>query len=171
MSVETLKERIRAALGPAVVSTLDDIKAAVADRAAPRARTIYLICDPRDRKSGAWNVKRAVENQGFEVLLPEMGAPDAQTLNIEHLRRLRSADRVLLYYRSATKKWFEQHWRELCDDTLQWRRRGTCLVAPPDKHRWIAEAEALGFKNTPSDKVLVTDDSLEGLQPFLREAE
>jgi hypothetical protein len=166
-SMRHLKERVRDALNPCAVPMMSALRAVAEERPSNSAAKIYLICDPRDRKKGAWKLKEAVEKEGFEVLLPEIAAPDARTAKLEHLRKLRHADGVLLYYHAATSKWFEQHWRELSDDTLPWRSRGACLVQPPDKQKWLDEARSRGYAANVSGKMLVTSDTATALSGFL----
>jgi hypothetical protein len=166
-SVEKLKERMRGALSPAAASTLAARRSAAAE--APMAGSplkLYLICAPRDRKQGAWKLKQYAETNGFEVLLPETAAPDATAFSLDHLQKARSADGVVLYYQSAARKWFEQQWRELCDDSLPWRSRAACLLSPPDKQKWVDDARGRGFGASPA-KLLVTDEDSHAVMPFL----
>jgi len=147
--LDAIKEVMGLRLDPPPPSAVQALKEDQGEDRRRGIHRIYLICDSRDRKGGAWNVKQRLERPGVEVLLPETGAPDAQELRRDHLKKLKSSDGVVLYYHNAARRWFEQNWRELNDlESMRdepWRLQALCLVRPPDKDVWINKAKDAGY--------------------------
>jgi hypothetical protein len=146
--LDAIREVIELRLNPPPPSPVQALKEK-GDGECGGLHKIYLICDTRDRRGGAWTLKQRVERAGMEVMLPETGAPDAQELRRDHLKKLKSSDGVLLYYHNAAKRWFEQNWRELNDlEAMRdepWKLQALCLVRPPDKDVWIDRAKQAGY--------------------------
>jgi hypothetical protein len=171
--IQAIKEIIDLRLKPQPESPAQALKTTAVQPAntGQGIRNLYLICDTRDRKSRAWTLKEKFESKGIEVLLPEIGAPDAQEIRRDHLKKLKTTDGVLLFYHTAGKRWFEQTWREVNDlEDMRgepWRVQALCLVQPPEKDAWVRRATDAGYTvagaGLSRKLILMGDDTIEPL--------
>lgn len=100
-NLETLKAAIHASLEKLekAQSAADEVQ--VPD--AGTAKSLYLICDERDRKATV-PIRKYLRNRGIDVAIPAFEG-DAATVRAVNQQQLRSCDAVMLFYGAGDEAW------------------------------------------------------------------
>ena len=141
--LEDLYSQIHQTLSPQEPSTSPGDKPT---RHEVRFRSVYLMCDTRDRA----NVEPVADylfDQGCEVVLPAFNGNEAE-VRADHEENLRGADGLLIYYGAPNELWLRTKLRERRKSAGLGRTKElkatAILVAPPNsnENNWFRTHEA-----------------------------
>jgi hypothetical protein len=99
--LETLKSSVHAALKK--LKKPESRRSVDVAAGGPRAKSVYLICNEKDRKATV-PVRKFLREHAFEVLLPAF-VGDAAAVREAHQQLINSCDAVMLFYGAGDEAW------------------------------------------------------------------
>ncbi len=119
--------------------------------APPTGRTVFVVHNPHKDRDAAESLRRRLVAGQLDV-----------TFDVQDWEKL---DGVLVYHKEADDNWFESKIENVVNRPVV---RAACLVSPPDKGRAARIAADFQFVPNPkSPRLLITDESHDGLRPFI----
>ena len=110
------------------------------------SRRVYIVCNRREAEDvrRVWQLKKwIVEQDRFEVDVPELAPLDPADLIQDHHRKLANCEGLLLYWGQASGDWFETSRRDL--EARQFRSGAIALGDPNRSAAGVVRAPVIPF--------------------------